>query len=90
MMPDELLICFQRQMRMSERSDTIGLIGSFSAVLWSAKLDGNKKYTAYTTLQDPELLSGLYGREMATVTNSHFPRAKVTTLDLVSLNFFPR
>lgn len=33
MMPDELLISFQRQMRMSERSNIIGLIGSLSAVL---------------------------------------------------------
>lgn len=46
MMLDKLLISFQKQMRMSERSEIIGLIGSLSAVLWSVKLDGNKEYTA--------------------------------------------
>lgn len=76
MMPDELLISFQRQMRMSERSNIIGLIGSLSAVLWSAKLDGNKEYTAYTAVQDPELLGGLYDSEVATFTNPHLPRLK--------------
>lgn len=70
---------------MSERSATIGLTGSSSAVLWSAKLDGNKERAAHATVQDPELLSRLCDREVATFTIPYLPRTSGTT-DSLSLN----
>lgn len=68
---------------MSERSATIGLTGSSSAVLWSAKLSGNKERAAHATVQDPELR--LCDREVATFTIPYLPRTSGTA-DSLSLN----